>query len=107
MESEASVAISENVIHCQGRWTVSNLAELERQGGTLRWPEVPQVVYDASQITAMDTGGALLLQQSIETAKRRGGKTTLRGLRPEFSELLQLIGAQWARVSQEGTEREA
>ncbi len=104
---QASVTIDENVVYCRGRWTVPHLEELQQQGGMLHWPEVRQVVYDASDITAMDTGGALLLQESLEMAKRRGRSATLQGLRPEFSELLQLVGGQWARVGQQKTQRPA
>lgn len=107
MEPQASVLVSENVIHCRGRWTLPCLAELQRQGESLRWPEAPQVVYDASQITAMDTGGALLLQQSIDMVRHRGRKAALQGLRPEFAELLRLVGTQWGRVGHEVTERHA
>lgn len=105
MESRASVGVSGNVIHCRGRWVLSHVSELEREGGILRWPDAPSIVCDASQITAMDTGGALLLQQSIEIARSRGRKIALQGLRPEFSELLSMVGAQWTRVGHEGTER--
>lgn len=98
MEPQASVAISGDVIHCRGRWTLPNLGALERQGGMLRWPDAPRIVCDASQITAMDTGGALLLQQSIDRLKSRGRMIALRGLRSEFSELLQMVGTQWSRA---------
>lgn len=105
MDSRASLSISGNVIHCRGRWTLPNLAELERQEGVLRWPDAPSFVCDASQITAMDTGGALLLQQSIMQARDRGQKTSLQGLRPEFAELLRLVETQWSKVGQETIER--
>jgi phospholipid/cholesterol/gamma-HCH transport system permease protein len=101
MDPRASVAISENVIHCRGRWTLSSLTELQTQGKRLRWPESAQVVYDASQITALDTAGALLLQESMEMARNRGGEPALRGLRPEFTELLQQVGTQWGQVARD------
>ncbi|WP_455389251.1 hypothetical protein, partial [Petrachloros mirabilis] len=65
MEPQASVSISDNVIRCQGRWTLPYLVDLQREGVALRWPRAKRVVYDASRITAMDTGGALLLYESI------------------------------------------
>lgn len=105
MEPRASLAISGNVIHCQGRWILHNLAELESQSGALRWPDAPSVVCDATQITAMDTGGALLLQQGIMRARNRGQKTELYGLRPEFQGILRLVETQWAKVGQKTIER--
>lgn len=107
MEPQASLVVRENVIHCRGQWILPHLAELEKQGGVLRWPDVSSIVCDASQVTAMDTGGALLLQQSIEQAGSRGRKVAMQGLRPEFSELLHMVGAQWARVGHEVTGRQA
>lgn len=98
MESQASVAINGTVMDCRGPWVLSHLADLERQSGMLQWPDAAALVCDASRVTAMDTGGALLLQQSIETARRRGLTIDLRGLRPEFSELLQLVGTRLPRA---------
>jgi phospholipid/cholesterol/gamma-HCH transport system permease protein len=98
VEPQASVTVSENVIHCRGRWTLPNLARLEGQVGTLRWPDVPGVVYDASQITAMDTGGALLLQKTINAGRVSGRTASLRGLRSEFAEILRMVGAQWSTI---------
>jgi phospholipid/cholesterol/gamma-HCH transport system permease protein len=53
------------------------------------------MIYDASHITAMDTGGAVLLQQSLYEGRQRGRQPSLQGLRPEFAEFLQVVGAQW------------
>ena len=101
MEPQASVSISDNVIRCQGRWTFPYLADLQREGVALRWPRSERVVYDASRITAMDTGGALLLYESIEMARRRGCESALEGLRPEFDDLLQIVSSHWARAGHE------
>jgi phospholipid/cholesterol/gamma-HCH transport system permease protein len=98
------VTVSENVVHCRGRWTIPYLEALQRQGAVLRWPESPHVLYDTSRVTAMDTGGALLLQETIEGARRRGRSTTVEGLQPEFAELLQQVADQWDRVGRGGGE---
>jgi len=105
VESRASLIVSADVVHCSGRWTMPYLADLQRQGGRLQWPESSPVVYDASRITAMDTGGALLLQESMEMARSQGRRTTLQGLRPEFAELLELVSAQWERAGRDRDER--
>jgi phospholipid/cholesterol/gamma-HCH transport system permease protein len=104
VEPQASVVINGNVIRCRGRWTLPHLTELQRQGSAARWPESLQVV-DASGIEAMDTGGALLLQESIAMAKGRGRMARIEGLRPEFSQLLQMVEAQWTRIARDETER--
>ncbi len=105
--AQASVTIDENVIRCRGRWTMPYLDALRRQDGSIRWPETRQIVYDAGQITAMDTGGALLLQESLAMAKSRGCIPTLEGLKPEFTELLELVGAQRNRIGRAREERPA
>jgi phospholipid/cholesterol/gamma-HCH transport system permease protein len=94
---QASIFIKENVIHCRGAWTLSNLSQLERGGRALRWPDVPTVLYDAGEVTAMDTGGALMLQRWIDGLRRKGQQTSLQGLKPEFAELLRKIDAQRPR----------
>ncbi|HLZ34823.1 MAG TPA: MlaE family lipid ABC transporter permease subunit [Nitrospira sp.] len=98
MESQASVTLSGNTIYCRGQWILLNLAELEGQVGMLRWPDAPGIVCDASQVTAMDMGGALLLQEALNALRLRGRTASLRGLRPEFAELLRIVGAQRNRI---------
>ena len=93
-EPQASIERVNNVMHCRGRWTLPNLADLEGQAGALGWPERGEVIYDASQITAMDTGGAVLLHQRLSATGAGGRAPSLQGLRPEFTALLQLAGAQ-------------
>lgn len=99
---QATISVKENVIHCRGSWTLPYLSQLERGGRTLRWPDASTVLYDAGEVTAMDTGGALILQRCIDGMRRKGRQTALQGLKPEFAELLRKVEAQWS-----GPEREA
>ncbi|MBH0205763.1 MAG: MlaE family lipid ABC transporter permease subunit [Nitrospira sp.] len=91
VEQQATISVSDNVIHCRGAWTLPNVTELERRSKTLRWPDAPEVLCDAGEVTAMDTGGALLLYRSIERLRRAGRSVSLHGLKPEFAELVRLI----------------
>lgn len=91
---QASIDIADNVIHCSGRWTLQNLAALEQLIARLQWPAGAMVACDASRVTAMDTGGAVLLQEIIVDGRRRGQQLALRGLQGEFSDLLDRIGGQ-------------
>lgn len=93
----ATISVKDNVVLCRGAWTISNLSQLERRGQTLNWPTTPIVLYDAGDVTAMDTGGALVLQRWIDGLRRKGHQTTLQGLKPEFAELLSKVEAQWAQ----------
>lgn len=99
MERQASIARLDNVMHCRGRWVLSNVADLENQAGALGWPERGGVIYDASEITAMDTGGAVLLHQRLRAAGRGGRTASLRGLPPEFSALLTMVETQAVNAS--------
>ncbi len=91
MEQEATISVSGNVVNCRGVWTLANLPELERHSGRLRWPDAPDVICDVGEVTAMDTGGALLLQRSINGLRQMGRTVTLQGLKPEFAELVRLV----------------
>ncbi|UVT16095.1 MAG: ABC transporter permease [Nitrospira sp.] len=97
VEQQATISVEDNVIHCRGAWTLPNLAHLERGGRALRWPETSTVLCDAGEVTAMDTGGALVLQRCIEGVRHKGQQASLQGLKPEFAELLRKIEMQRPR----------
>lgn len=99
MERQASIERVDNVMHCRGRWVLPNVADLEHQAGALGWPERGGVIYDARGITAMDTGGAVLLRQSLRAAGRGGRTSSLQGLPPEFAALLQMLETQSGNAS--------
>lgn len=94
---QATISVEDNVIHCRGSWTLPYLSKLERGGRAIRWPDTPTVLYDAGDVTAMDTGGALILHRCIDGVRRKGQQTTLQGLKPEFVELLRKVESHWSR----------
>lgn len=91
VDQQASISVSGNVVQCQGAWTLSNLNDLEHRIDRLLWPEDSDVICDVSDVTAMDTGGALLLHRSLDRLTRMGKAVSVRGLKPEFSELVRLV----------------
>ncbi|MEK6585454.1 MAG: ABC transporter permease [Nitrospirota bacterium] len=105
MEQQATIAVEDNVIHCRGSWTLPNLSHLERKGRALRWPDTPTVLYDVGEVTAMDTGGALILQRCIDGVRHKGQQTALQGLKPEFDELLRKVEVEWSRPEGSGAGR--
>ncbi|MGZ9140262.1 MAG: MlaE family lipid ABC transporter permease subunit [Nitrospira sp.] len=105
MEQQATISFEDNVIRCRGSWTLPNLSQLERRGRALRWPDSPTVLYDAGEVTAMDTGGALMLLRCISDLRGKGQQTSLQGLKPEFTELLRKIETQWPPLNRGGTVR--
>lgn len=80
-------------VRCAGAWIVQGIARLERQLDTLAGLDRENIVIDASAITALDTSGAWLLHRTIHGLEQRGRTVTVSGLRPEFSDLLQLIAS--------------
>jgi len=99
MERQASIERVDNVMYCRGRWILSNVANLEYQAGALGWPERGGMIFDASGITAMDTGGAVLLRQSLRAAGRGGRTASLQGLPAEFAALLKMVETQSGNAS--------
>jgi phospholipid/cholesterol/gamma-HCH transport system permease protein len=91
MEQHATISVEENMVRCGGAWTLPNLAQLERRGRMVRWPNVPNVLCDLGEVTAMDTGGALMLRRCIDDLQHKGHQTSLQGLKPEFAELLRKV----------------
>ncbi|MFO0700810.1 MAG: ABC transporter permease [Nitrospira sp.] len=105
MERQATISVEDNVVYCRGAWTLPNLSQLERGGRTLRWPDTTTVLYDAGGVTAMDTGGALMLQRYIDGVPRKGQQTSLQGLKPEFEQLLQKLKGQSIQAGRDAVAR--
>jgi phospholipid/cholesterol/gamma-HCH transport system permease protein len=80
-------------IQCRGAWTLPAVAGLELRLHTHAWPGAGEVAIDTAGVTAMDTAGAWLLHATMRRLEQRGCTVQLRGLRPEFQTLLQLIAA--------------
>ncbi|CUQ65630.1 ABC transporter permease [Candidatus Nitrospira inopinata] len=93
VEQQAIISVSDDVVQCRGAWTLSNLNDLERRIDRLGWPTASEVICDVGEVTAMDTGGALLLQRIESDLVRRGKAVSVQGLKPEFAELVRMVQA--------------
>lgn len=99
MEQSADISVSpEGIVSCDGPWTLPHLAPLEDRLAAFLWPDGPTVVVNAGKTTAMDTGGAWLLQRSLSALQRDGRQVELRDLRPEFAQLLQIVSTTQAAI---------
>ncbi|MFM8551525.1 MAG: ABC transporter permease [Nitrospiraceae bacterium] len=78
-------------VSCGGAWTLAYLGEFHRRLLSFPWPESTSLICDATGITAMDVSGAWLLQRSLNELAKQGRRVELRGLRPEFAQLLQIV----------------
>ncbi len=78
-------------LRCAGAWVVHSIAGLERRLDAIEWPAAGSLVIDASAVDAMDTSGAWVLQRTVRALRARGREVELRGMRPAFEALLQLV----------------
>lgn len=95
----ANIRIGDHhAVQCSGSWTLHALAGLEQRIARLSWPSTTPVVCDTAGITAMDTGGAVLLHGLMRRLERGGRKVELSGLQSDFSTLLELVAAHQGTV---------
>ncbi len=95
----ASLTIGQDeALHCTGPWTLQHLPDLERAVAILSWPRSNELLCDAGRITAMDTGGAVMLYRTVMQLRRQGRHVSVEGLRAEFAELLRMVSANWDRI---------
>jgi len=80
-------------LRCSGAWVLRGIAQLEPRLARLSRPGDGELTLDASAVTAMDTSGAWLLHRTLRALQQDGRSVQLRGLRPEFEALLQLIAS--------------
>ncbi len=74
-----------------GRWAARFMDDLAPQLELLRLARATAVTADATGIEALDTSGAWVLHKLLLRLRREGVAVTLRGLRPEFAQLLDLV----------------
>lgn len=86
------------VLRCEGSWTIPHLSALSSALAGVKWPRIAKLACDATQITAMDTGGAVVLHRLVMQLRREGRQVTIDGLRPEFAEILRLVGSNLNRI---------
>jgi len=80
-------------LRCAGAWVLRWIEPLERRLAKLSWPDRSELLIDASAVTAMDTSGAWMLHRTMRALQLHGHSVQVRGLRPEFEALLQLIAS--------------
>ena len=85
----------DQTVHCTGPWTLQHLPDLERALASLSWPRLRGLIFDAGHITAMDTGGAVVLHRTMTQLRRQGRQVSVEGLRAECAELLRMVSANW------------
>jgi phospholipid/cholesterol/gamma-HCH transport system permease protein len=86
-------------LELSGFWTARGIGLIERQLETVRLESKTDAVADGTRIEALDTAGAWVLHKLL--MRLRGGNVvvTVRGLRPRFAKLLDLVAQQTAAAA--------
>jgi len=79
-----------------GSWTARGIGAIEPQLDALSAPSRSETVVDGARIEALDTAGAWVLQKLLRRLRGEGTAVQVRGLRPEFAKLLEVVGQQVA-----------
>jgi phospholipid/cholesterol/gamma-HCH transport system permease protein len=75
-----------------GYWTARGIGAIEPQLDALSVPSRSGLVVDGTRIEALDTAGAWILQKLLRRLSVEGTAAQVRGLRPEFARLLDVVG---------------
>ena len=87
----AEVQTGTDSLTCTGRWTVGDVADLRRRMSHVALPDSDSVSIDGHNISAMDTTGAWLLLQFMQSLESAGSKVTLQGFSSSHRRLLDYI----------------
>ncbi|MBI2801091.1 MAG: ABC transporter permease [Gammaproteobacteria bacterium] len=74
-----------------GCWTARGIGTLNHSLEALRFSDRNPVVVDGAQIDALDTAGVWIVHRVLKRLRVQGAATELRGWRPEFTKLLELV----------------
>ena len=74
-----------------GTWTARGIGAIEHRLASVRAPSKTEVVVDGTRIEALDTAGAWVLQKQLLWLRGEGIVVTVRGLRPEYAKLLEVV----------------
>ncbi len=77
-----------------GQWTARGVGAIATQLDAFHRAEQAETVADATQIDALDSAGAWILQKMLLRLRHEGAVITLQGLRPEFVKLLDTVAQQ-------------
>lgn len=86
----------DGTLGCGGAWTLAHLADLERQILFLPKTFTGTITCEAGAIEALDTGGAWLLQRTLNHFEHQGAPISLNGLSADFATLMQTVAQSWS-----------
>lgn len=92
MTNPADLTITHSTARCSGHWTAANLHEVEKSLSAVRWP-AGEIGIDLSQLEALDTLGAWLLQRTINELQIAGNTVIVSGADESANRLLALVAS--------------
>jgi phospholipid/cholesterol/gamma-HCH transport system permease protein len=75
-----------------GAWTVRGIVSIDQQLGAIYASKKSEIVINGAGIDAFDTAGAWVMQKLLRLLNSEGNSIQVRGLRPEFAKLLEVVG---------------
>ena len=96
MELAAVAQPTPQELALSGSWTARGIGEIERKLDAVLAPANAELIADGSQVLALDTAGAWVLQRMLMRLRKEGSTVTVRGLQPRFSKLLDVVANQVA-----------
>jgi phospholipid/cholesterol/gamma-HCH transport system permease protein len=78
-------------IDLSGAWTARGISAVEQGLESLQVASAKEAIVDGSQVEVLDTAGAWVLQKMLFRLRGEGVAITLRGLRPEFARLMDVV----------------
>jgi len=77
-------------VRCSGAWRVATLGEVQARLDDTVWPD-GEIILDGSAVSSLDTSGALVILQTVESLQQAERQVRLEHWRQAHSELLQLV----------------
>ncbi|MCY7389007.1 MAG: MlaE family lipid ABC transporter permease subunit [Burkholderiales bacterium] len=96
MELAAIAQPTPQEIALSGNWTARGIGGIELRLDAVSIPANSALIADGSQVLALDTAGAWILQRMLLRLRSEGSSVTLEGLQPQFSKLLEVVAKQVA-----------
>ncbi|MDM8567063.1 MlaE family lipid ABC transporter permease subunit [Candidatus Halobeggiatoa sp. HSG11] len=88
-----------DTVFCTGDWTLDGIHQLEAQlEEFICSKNISTVMFDGSQIRAMDTAGAWLLYRTYKTLEQAGQTVSLQNFDTEHSDLLKMMSSYAAKT---------
>jgi len=79
------------VFALSGDWTVHGLDRMEQQCQAVVARHNGTVIVDGADVSALDTAGGRVVQRLVESLRRKGAAPQLRGWKPRFVKMLDLV----------------